>query len=548
MSLDSYREICLKYSDKYPRKYQEKAWEEFLNNLNQKKATLVRLPCGYGKTLVGLIPFIAQVVDEDWNIAPRLIYVLPMRSLVNEVRDVAQKIIEKIRVDKLLIVKALHGEARDTPHLFSDICVTTLDSFLYGYARKISVDSPYGGKHIDFTAGSIANSMVVFDEAHMYQGGEIQILGLFKLAVKYLVKSGIPVLVMTATMPKVIRDFLFEDTPYEDISFKDDEQLFNKEYDIDRDHLEPNDLLRVGIRDIVSTLNYKKLLIVTNTVERAIHVYKELKNHNCVLLHARIRNVDKSERLCDIKCYLKAISSLSEGHIILVSTQICEAGLDLDFDTLITDAAPADSLVQRIGRVARRGGKGTIYVYKPEKAVPYEDNIVRVTWDWLDTHVFELDFSKFSNVDGTYGTQELVDKCWEPYREKFDRLPTESELYFNGKGLISEPDLDFNVRGTEYVIIVAPRDGGKLLLSGGIMEQDEFDECKFTIDINMIKKHEEWIKHEGNGNFIGALNYDHKKKGYVLIRESKIRSYRAYLCNSYFYSDEFGLGGHDEKC
>ncbi len=535
---ESYEKICRAYSGDPPRKYQRLAWDRFLGNLGQKKATLVRLPCGYGKTLIGLIPFIAQAIDGVWNIAPRLIYVLPMRSLANEVQKIAQKVTEKVGVDEPLVIRTLHGEARHTPHLFSDICVTTLDSFLYGYARKASIDSPYGDKHVDFTAGSIANSMVVFDEAHMYQGGEIQILGLFQLVVKYLVKSGVPVLIMTATMPKIIREFLFQDTPYEDISFKDDEQLFDKRY---KKLLNPNDLLH-EIRDIISTLSYQKLLIVTNTVERAIRVYKELKNYEPILLHARIRNADRSKRLDEVKNRLK------EDHVILISTQICEAGLDLNFDTLITDVAPADSLVQRIGRVARKGGEGTVIICKSEKATPYEDNIIKVTWDWINTHISELDFSRFSGTNGIYGIQEFVDRCWEPYREKFDRFPSESELYFMGKGLISEPDLDFNIRGTEYVVIVAPYDGGKLLLSEGIMGSDEFEACKFTVDIDMIKRHKEWIEYKSDSNFVGVLEYDHKIKGYVLSCESEIRPYRAYLCNSSFYSDEFGLGEHDEKC
>jgi CRISPR-associated endonuclease/helicase Cas3 len=522
-----YREICLRFFGDAPRKYQEITWERFLDNLDRKMIMLVRLPCGYGKTRIGFVPFIAQAVDEHWIIAPRLIYVLPMRSLVNEVVNVTQKVVEK--VGKPLVVKALHGEARDTPHLFSDICVATLDSFLYSYARKISVDSPYGDKHVDFTAGSIANSMVVFDEAHMYQGGEIQVLGLFKLVTKYLVKSGIPVIVMTATLPRAIRDFIFDDTPCYDISFKDDEKLFERKYEV---HLNQSDILHAGIKDIISTLSYHKLLIVANTVERAARIYKELEDHNCILLHARIRNADRSKRLNEVKDRLK------EGHVILVSTQVCEAGLDLDFDTLVTDVAPADSLVQRIGRVARRGGKGTIMICKTEKTIPYDDEIVEATWNWINAHVSGLDLSRFSGTNGIYGTQEFVDECWEPYRKKFDRFPSESELFLSGKGLISEPDLDFSVRGTEYITIIAPYDRERLS-SSCKMKREEFDACKFTVDIDMIRKHKEWITHEDNDFRI--LIYDHEKNGYVLKRESKILPYQAYLCNSSYYDEKLGL-------
>jgi len=524
-----------------PRKYQEIAWEKLQNNVQEKKATIVRLPCGYGKTLIGLVPFLAQAFEEEWDIAPRLIYVLPMRTLTNEVRNVALRIVQNLNLKDQLIVKALHGEARDTPHLFSDIAVTTLDSFLYTYARKASIESPYGDKHVDFAAGSIANSMVVFDEAHMYQGGDTQVLGLFRLAIKYLVKSGIPVLVMTATMPKVILQFLFNEVPYEDVMFKNDEPLYNKTYKV---ILEPFDVIDIGIKNYISTLNYKKLLIVVNTVSRAIRIYGELKDQDPILLHAKMRSIDKEKRLIQVKDRLK------EGKVILISTQVCEAGLDFDFDTLVTDLAPADSIVQRIGRVARRGGEGTVVIHRPKNVSPYDEmeSVVDDTWKWLNCHKLEVDFSKFLGDGGTLGVQDFVDESWNRYNEKLERLKsTVSEVYFMGKGLISEPDLDFNVRGTHYVILVAPYDGGKSLLDGGVMKKKEFDECKFSVDFGMVMKHTEWIKCQHNKDLAYMnLQYENKSEGYIAHPTDKPKPYEAYLISNLYYSDEVGLKMDDK--
>jgi CRISPR-associated endonuclease/helicase Cas3 len=537
--LDACKEISYRYYKNEPRKYQEISWNRFLDNVNKNKATLVRLSCGYGKTFIGLAPFIAQAVQDTWEIAPRLIYVLPMRTLANEVRDKAVSILKELGLIDRLVVRVLHGEAPETPHLFSDISVTTLDSFLYNYARKRNIDSWFGDKHTDFSAGSIANSMVVFDEAHMYQGGEIQVLALFGLVIKYLVKAGIPVLIMTATMPKVIRDFIFYDISCDDITYGNNGELEEKEYEIT---VVDKDILDENIRDVVSSLSYRKLLIVVNTVDKAIKIKNELNQFNVIILHSRIRSIDKEIRLEKIKRFLN-----ENNGVILISTQVCEAGLDFDFDTLITDMAPADSLVQRIGRVARRGGKGKIIFYKPKSAAPYEENIVNETARWLETHISEIDFSKFSGNNDIYGVQEFVDASWEPYRKTlWDRCPSESELYFRAKGCISEPDLDFNVRGTEYVILVAPHDGGKLLLSGGILNSDEFENCKFTVDMEMVKKYSEWIVHPNEKNRYMMLCFDREKQGYMLNYIKKVIPYQSYLVNSFFYSDDVGLRRPDQ--
>ena len=50
----------------------------------------------------------------------------------------------------------------------------------------------------------------------------------------------------------------------------------------------------------------------------------------------------------------------SERPCIVISTQIVEASMDLDADILFTDAAPADSLLQRMGRVYRRYAQQSI--------------------------------------------------------------------------------------------------------------------------------------------------------------------------------------------
>ncbi|MEX0887186.1 MAG: type I-U CRISPR-associated helicase/endonuclease Cas3 [Phycisphaeraceae bacterium] len=49
-----------------------------------------------------------------------------------------------------------------------------------------------------------------------------------------------------------------------------------------------------------------------------------------------------------------------EGAVYLVSTSAGEVGVDLDADHMVADLAPADSLVQRLGRVNRRGGEGRV--------------------------------------------------------------------------------------------------------------------------------------------------------------------------------------------
>ena len=110
-------------------------------------------------------------------------------------------------------------------------------------------------------------------------------------------------------------------------------------------------------------------LVIANTVDRAQEIWTGLKSMGAVLLHSRFRP-------CDRRGVEKAV--LQKGYSgVIVSTQVIEAGVDLDADLLITDVAPWASLVQRFGRVNRRGGKaGRIYwVRNPQrqKSAPRND-------------------------------------------------------------------------------------------------------------------------------------------------------------------------------
>jgi CRISPR-associated endonuclease/helicase Cas3 len=89
--------------------------------------------------------------------------------------------------------------------------------------------------------------------------------------------------------------------------------------------------------------------VIANTVARAQEIWDELAKagaKNVDLLHSRFRPGDREQ-------IVKRVLESASG--IVVSTQVIEAGVDIDAQMMITDAAPWASLVQRFGRVNRRG-------------------------------------------------------------------------------------------------------------------------------------------------------------------------------------------------
>lgn len=100
--------------------------------------------------------------------------------------------------------------------------------------------------------------------------------------------------------------------------------------------------------------------IVVNRVDSAVAAYKILNDRepDVVLLTGRMRPHDRDRVIRDrIGRRLKTGRVRVDGVVpfVVVATQCIEAGADLDFDGMVTEAASLDSLIQRFGRLDRDG-------------------------------------------------------------------------------------------------------------------------------------------------------------------------------------------------
>jgi len=117
-------------------------------------------------------------------------------------------------------------------------------------------------------------------------------------------------------------------------------------------------------------------LVVLNTVDAARQLYRQLRPvaENCTLLHSRFRGIERAGRLA-------AVLDESGGRIV-VTTQVVEAGLDVDATVLVTEAAPWPSLIQRAGRCNRgglRNADAELWWLPPPNPFPYRQQDIDAT-------------------------------------------------------------------------------------------------------------------------------------------------------------------------
>ena len=178
------------------------------------------------------------------------------------------------------------------------------------------------------------------------------------------------------------------------------------------------------IKNIIDEHNDRKILIIVNTVNNAQEIYGELKNQyekegeNVCVLHSRMLDKEKREML-------NKITNEGEKPDILITTQIVEASIDIDYYVLITEIAPLESLIQRMGRVNRnrdkykKNGAGDVYViggYLKGTNRIYDIGVLGATWKVLN--IDKKDFNENGKIS-EHKKQKLLEEYYkEPALEK----------------------------------------------------------------------------------------------------------------------------------
>lgn len=337
-----------------------------VENIAKGNSVVLRAPCGSGKTEAC---YVSLFFGVGHSFPRRLIYSLPTRALVDDVSERIKRGMSKIGLP--LDVSPQHGANSVDPFFKSNIIVTTIDQIVGAYCcTPLSLPVHLG----NIPAGAAVSSFFCFDEAHVYD----HMLGLQSMLVliERAAELGLPFLVMSATLPDSFIEW-----------FKNHEKIGSKIAIVEgQDADVPKRLNRrvvlkwkgksLGPEDVLnSAYSWRRIIVVCNTVNRAQELYSFVKdelqkcNFNVYLLHSRFLDQHRKTIEDQMKVSLKN----PDNRTCLITTQVCEVGLDISCDLMLTELAPPDSLIQRIGRCAREGGSGEVWVFDVEHCAPYDN-------------------------------------------------------------------------------------------------------------------------------------------------------------------------------
>lgn len=396
-------------------------------------------PTGSGKTEAALY----WALGDGSRPVARIFYALPyqasMNAMFDRLRDDAKGFGEQaVGLQHGRAVQALHARLLDS-ETWSSVAATrarwekninTLN------ARPIKVFSPYQMLKAMFQLRGFeamltdyAGASFIFDEIHAY---EPKRLALILALMTYLRQHyGARFFVMSATFPTLIRERLADALgPHRTITA--DDSVF-KQFQRHRLHLLDGELTQEGVDRIVADVRAgKQVLVCANTVRRAQEIYAALgdaglRDDERLLIHSRYTFGDRNRREADIRALCGVdMPSATRRPFALIATQVVEVSLNIDLDTIYTDPAPLEALLQRFGRVNRSCAKGICpvyvfrqpddgqYVYGNHKDEHQRGHIVRVTLAELERHNGELiDESAINTwLDTIYADPQLQSQ-WE---------------------------------------------------------------------------------------------------------------------------------------
>lgn len=401
------------------------AEENLLKNLD-KNIFYLEAPTGSGKTLtsINLAMNFLNLKDEDIN---KIFYVFPFNTLVEQTKKVLDDIfaaeLDISVINSITPIKEKTDEEQEDEEskyqksymsrLFfhNELILTTHIAFfniLFGTTKEDN-----------FPLWQLANSVIILDEIQSYDNKLWSyMIKFFSIYAKTL---NMKIIIMSATLPKL--DNLIEDEENKDIFvelIKNKNDYFQNKYfknrvEIDFSLLKQHKNIEYDI--LIEKLNiekekYSKIVFEFIKKDSAREFFEKIEK-DIRFSNFEIFELSGDDNKATREHIIQKIKDKKKLKIILVATQVIEAGVDIDMDLGFKDISTIDSEEQFLGRINRSCLK-LENKYKPKVYFFNKDE---------ESKIYKEDNRIEDNLRKDEFRQVLLDKSFESfYKNVFKRI------------------------------------------------------------------------------------------------------------------------------
>lgn len=327
----------------------------------------LNLPTGLGKTITS---FQWALFHAKKNNLKRIIIVLPFLNIIDQTAKLLKDILGDENVLEHHSGYNFENDYREDNEEYSSlklasenwdypVIVTTTVQFF----ESLFSNKPSKCRKIH----NIADSVVIFDEVQTLERSLVlPSLDMLKNIHKIMNAS---FLFCTATLPAFSKRNNFNGIENIVPLFDNVEMLFKETIRVEYELI--NNLNDTSINEIVEhvSCNDQSLLIVFNT-KKVVKDFYDLINESCKWdkVYYLTTNLCPHHRkliIDGIRTDLK-----SDLKIIVISTQLIEAGVDFDFPVVYRALAPLESIIQSAGRCNREGklDRGKVFIFQLDES------------------------------------------------------------------------------------------------------------------------------------------------------------------------------------
>ena len=473
-------------NDKDINNFRTKIFLEAEKNLEKNKDSnifFLEAPTGSGKSNTAL-NLSLKLLNEDRR---KIFYVYPFNTLVEQNMNTLKNIFgnnEEV-IKNIAVVNSVtaltNKDSRDIPiEEYSDIL---MDRQFLNYPFIVIThvgifNSLVGNTKEDcMPFYQLANSVIVFDEIQAYKNTiwtEI-----IKILNSYAKLMNIKIIIMSATLPNL--SYLLDEEEKNNIFklIENRDEYFNNA--IFRNRVEVNyDLLseqKIEYEELLehiieNSLNRQKILIEFISKNDAKKFYELCENNEDLNVNHEILILTGEDNKARRNSIIKKINN-KDKKIILISTQLIEAGVDIDVDVGYKNISGLDNEEQFLGRINRsckKRGKAYFFyltdakkVYKNSVIIENKLNLFSDEMkDVLENKNFDVFYSKVLEILKRKAKEKINNDNFETiiFNKKFRLLKERMKLieeqddkktYFFNRTLTDEEieEIGENIDGSE---------------------------------------------------------------------------------------------------
>ncbi|MFF4323808.1 type I-E CRISPR-associated protein Cse1/CasA [Streptomyces sp. NPDC001568] len=306
--------------------------------------------------------FLNDDFARDLRAGARTIAAVDLDGAAHSVRS--ERGDQRVAASELVAHQWLRGRKKG---MLAPFVVGTIDQLLFAGLKS---------RHLALRHLALAGKVVVIDEVHAYDAYMNEYL---ERVLAWLGAYRVPVVMLSATLPADRRQALAvayagaadgrpelaEADSYPLISLVSEGQATitrtpaaaaDRRTEIRLEQLDD------GLGALVDRLESELAgggcaLVVRNTVDRVLRAAEILRERlgagAVTVAHSRFVDLDRARKDDDLVKRFGPSGTRPEDRHVVVASQVAEQSLDIDFDLLVTDLAPVDLVLQRMGRLHR---------------------------------------------------------------------------------------------------------------------------------------------------------------------------------------------------